>query len=876
MPPQIALLAKSPDSTCQKHETSTLLIIVVAMLVVAIGTGCGTSSGAKLPSTEQLQVSIPLAIAELGVAYNTVASVSGGEAPYSFAVVRGTLPPGTALNSRTGAISGVPRVTGYYGFLLEVSDSSKKSNTGNVHIVVATKLNRGSEPRIIIFPSSTTVASKNVEQFTANVIGTWKTGVVWSATAGSISSTGQFTAPSVTSETKVTVTASSASRNNLQATATVIVTPSSALTITTHSVADASAGTRYEEALSASGGISPYKWTVSSGMLPVGLQLSSAGAIAGTTESSGSFPFTAKVTDSSGSFTLRTLKLTVTATSPSGYDGPAELPRVLIPTAMSTTPAPGNTITVGTGENLQAALNNAVCGDTVQLQPGSTFTGVFTFPAKSCDDNHWIIVRSGAEDSALPAEGSRLTPCYAGVTSLPARPTYACPSSNNVLAKLVMPLVGSGPVVFASGANHYRLVGLELTRTANTGAVTALAAVVKGGTANNLILDRMWLHGTAQDETTRGVQLGGTRYFSVIDSFFTDFHCVAVTGACLDSQSISGGTGDHPMGPYKISGNFLEAAGENVLFGGGEATQVPSDIEISHNHMFKPLTWLRGQPGYVGGRDGHPFIVKNLFEVKNGVRILLDSNVMEYAWGGFSQVGPGIVLTPKNQGGMCSICQVTDVTIRYGMIRHTAAGMLIGNGPSDSGAIPMDGGRYSIHDIIFDDIDGTKYNGPDLFVQLSTGPGAPALHDVKIDHVTALPKSTSMLIGNVPSVNGQMKNLVVTNNILGAGTSPVWSTGTAGTANCAVHNSPLTTLNACFSTYSFAGNVIVSAPSRYPPSTWPAENHFASSASMIGFVNYSTGNYLLQTASPYLSVGTNGKNPGADVNAINAALAGSW
>lgn len=876
MPPQIALLAKSPDSTCQKHETSTLLIIVIAMLVAAMGTGCGTASGTKLPSTEQLRVSIQSPTAELDVPYNTVASVSGGEAPYSFAVVRGTLPPGTTLNSRTGAISGVPRVTGYYGFLLEVSDFSKNSNTGNVHIVVATKLNRGSEPRIIIFPSSTTVASKNVEQFTANVIGTWKTGVVWSATAGSISSTGQFTAPAVTSETKVTVTASSATRNNLQATATVIVTPSSALTITTHSVADASAGMRYEEGLSASGGISPYKWTVSSGTLPVGLQLSSAGAIAGTTESSGSFPFTAKVTDSAGSSTLRTLKLTVTATSPSGYDGPAELPRVLIPTAMATTPAPGNTITVRTGENLQVALNNAACGDTVQLQPGSTFTGVFTFPAKSCDDNHWIIVRSGADDSALPAEGSRLTPCYAGVNSLPARPTYACPSSNNVLAKLVMPLVGSGPVVFASGANHYRLVGLELTRTAGTGVVTALAAVVKGGTANNLILDRMWLHGTAQDETTRGVQLGGTRYFSVIDSFFTDFHCVAVTGACMDSQSISGGTGDNPMGPYKISGNFLEAAGENVLFGGGEATQVPSDIEVSHNHMFKPLTWLRGQPAYVGGRDGHPFIVKNLFEVKNGVRILLDSNVMEYTWGGFSQVGSAILLTPKNQGGMCNICQVTDVTIRYGMIRHTAGGMQIGNGPSDSGAIPMDGGRYSIHDIIFDDIDGAKYNGPDLFVQLSTGPGAPALHDVKIDHVTALPKSTSMLIGDVPSVNGQMKNLVVTNNILGAGTSPVWSTGTAGTANCAVHNSPLTTLTACFSAYTFAGNVIVSAPSRYPPSAWPTRNYFAPNATVVGFVNYNTGNYLLQPASPYTSVGTNGKNPGADVNAINAALAGSW
>ena len=125
MPPQIALLRQVPDSTCQKHETSTLLIIVIAMLVAAMGTGCGTASGTKLPSTEQLRVSIQSPTAELDVPYNTVASVSGGEAPYSFAVVRGTLPPGTTLNSRTGAISGVPRVTGYYGFLLEVSDFSK-------------------------------------------------------------------------------------------------------------------------------------------------------------------------------------------------------------------------------------------------------------------------------------------------------------------------------------------------------------------------------------------------------------------------------------------------------------------------------------------------------------------------------------------------------------------------------------------------------------------------------------------------------------------------------------------------------------------------------------------------------------------------------
>src|SRR6266446_5660527 len=101
---------------------------------------------------------------------------------------------------------------------------------------------------------------------------------------------------------------------------------------------------------------------------------------------------------------------------------------------MATTPAHGSTIIVNAGGDLKSALSSANCGDTIQLQAGATFTGAFTFPAKSCDDNHWIIVRTSAADSALPAEGSRLTPCYAGVSSLPGRPAFHCSSTKNVLA----------------------------------------------------------------------------------------------------------------------------------------------------------------------------------------------------------------------------------------------------------------------------------------------------------------------------------------------------------------------------------------------------------------------------------------------------------
>jgi hypothetical protein len=560
----------------------------------------------------------------------------------------------------------------------------------------------------------------------------------------------------------------------------------------------------------------------------------------------------------------------------SSSDGPAALPIVLISTAMANTPAPGITITVNSGGNLQAALNNARCGDTIHLQAGATFTGTFIFPNKNCDDSHWIIVRTSSDDSLLPAQGSRLTPCYAGVSSLPGRPAFNCSWTKNVLAKLVMNRgLASGPVVFAPGASHYRLIGLELTRVVGIGLVYALASPASGAVSSKIIYDRIWFHGTAHDETVRGIQLGGGTYVAVIDSFFTDFHCVAITGACTDAQAINGGINTHPMGPYKIVNNFLEASGENIMFGGGPATQTPADIEITHNHMFKPLTWMKGQPGFVGGVSGHPFVVKNLFELKNAKRVLLDSNIMENTWGGFTQVGFAIVLTPKADG-KCTICQVTDVTIRYNRISHMAAGMMLGNGLSDNGAVPLDGGRYSIHDVIFDDINGTKFNGPNVFAQVSTGPHCPVVHDVTINHITAFPKTTSFLIGDVLSTNPKMKNFVVTNSIVNAGQNPVWSTGTGGSLNCAVHNSPLITFNACFNGYLFSHNALLASPGSYPPSTWPAPNFFPTTESAVEFVVYGSGttaNYALQSTSPYKGAGTDGKDLGANVLAVNAAVA---
>lgn len=725
-------------------------------------------------------------------------------------------------------------------------------------------------PIISVSPTDAVIVSQGTEHFAATVIGTPNTGVAWSASEGTISSSGAFTAPKVNSNTLITVTATSLTHRRIKASTNVTVTPASRLAITTWSLPAVNTGVSYSSSLAATGGTSPYRWSLASGSLPGGIHLqSSTGALSGTTLLSGSYNFTARVTDSEGISSNHAFKLVVSSEAGNGYDGPAQLPLVYMQTAMSNTPAPGATIAVPAGGDLQSALNRANCGDTIALQAAATFTGVFTLPAKNCDDNHWIIVRSNADDSLLPAEGNRLNPCYAGVASLPGRPEFHCTNNTNVLAKLVMPRSGNGPIIFASGANHYRLIGLEITRTPGSGVVYSLSSTA--GTTNHLILDRVWIHGTAQDETKKGFLLAGASYAGIIDSFVTNIQCIAVSGACTDSSAVGGGI--DPVGPFKIVNNFLEAAGENILFGGGPSSITPADIEIRHNHMFKPLTWLKGQPGYVGGANGDPFIVKNLLEFKNARRVLVEGNVMENAWGGFSQNGYAVLLTPKNQAGsattnLCPKCLVTDVTIRYNLISHVGNGLQIANVLSDAHGGALDGQRYSIHDLVIDDIDPVKYKGTGHLAEIMSVAGTALLQNVAINHITAFPPSGAFSIGNTTGT--KIPNFIVNNSLITAGRYPIWSTG-GGAANCAYYDRPLTTLTTCFSPALFAHNAIIASPSAYPPSSWPVGNVFPAAVSAVQFVNYNGGiggDYHLLPSSPYKNAASDGKDLGADVDTM--------
>lgn len=730
---------------------------------------------------------------------------------------------------------------------------------------------------VSVSPTSIVLSTNQKQQFTATITGTAKTGVVWSSTTGSIDSNGLFTAPTSVNPATVIVTAVSQADSSRTASATVKLEGAPNYTrpnITTAGLAKGQVGQTYEQSLSVSGGLPPFTWKMSSGSVPNGLTLGQNGQISGVPNQAGTYSFTVTVTDAKNNSDQQSLSMSVS--SGGNFDGPAELPRVTMSTSMASTPATGKTITVSAGGDLQSALNSADCGDTITLQEGATFTGVFQFPQKSCDDSHWVIVRTSAPDSALPAEGQRISPCYAGVASLTGRPSYGCTNPQKILARLVLATQQDGPVEFNVGANHYRLVGLEITRAAGVPGGPTLITTPQSGTIDHIIIDRSWVHGTTNDDTRAGFYLSGSSYVGIIDSYFSDFHCTSETGACTDAHTICGGTRDNQDGVYQIEDNFLEASGEGLIFGGGPATTTPADITIRKNHFFKPWQWRQGNAGFVGGNSGNPFIVKNHLELKNAMRVLIEDNLMENVWGGFSQSGYGLLLTPLNQstgaGNVCPACQVSDITVRYVHISHGGGGMQLVTSIS-TGAPGLAGTRWSIHDVVMDDIN-SSYAGPGVLFEVQNGWPVNPINNVVINHVTGFPDSAAggiISTGN-DVTNPEMGPFTFTNSIVSSGRYPVWNALPPG--SCADSDVPITIFNSCFTTSTFNHNAMIATPSAFPVSKWPSGNYFPASTANVGFVSYGTGNYQLESNSPYANKGSDGLNLGADIAGLNDALSG--
>jgi hypothetical protein len=560
-------------------------------------------------------------------------------------------------------------------------------------------------------------------------------------------------------------------------------------------------------------------------------------------------------------------------------DGVAELPQACYYTALDGTPSPGKQIHVAPKSDLAEVIDGAKCGDTLLLPAGASFD-VKVLPSKKCDDQHYLTVRTDTPDSKLPPEGTRISPAWGGVASLPGRPPFAQPSGGP--AKLLATLVVRRPDG-ASVGDHIRFIGIEWT----TPPDAYIYRIVAADHGDHVIFDRNWVHPADGAEVGHGIGMtDGVHMIAVINSYINGLNCIAGVGKCTDATALGGGRGDEPIFTLKIYNNFLEAAGECILFGGSAATIVPADIEIRRNHLFRPMLWRQGAPGYTPTASGHPYIVKNHFELKNATRVLFEANLLENSWGGFSQNGSAILLTPRNQYArrtgafLCPLCQVTDVTIRYVYISHAGAGIQMATArdtPDGPGQPALAGTRWSIHDVVIDDLSKKYKGGGTPFLIMNTWPKNP-LNTITINHVTSFsdPQGHLMVVGS-PQGSAPMYGLVFTNNIAMTGRFPVWDAIGGSGSSCAHDNVPVTSISNCFTTFTFSNNALVEAPPQFPPSKWPVNNMFPGSAKDVRFVSYNNGdggNYELQPNSPFKNKGTDGKDLGADIVGLNAALAG--
>lgn len=495
----------------------------------------------------------------------------------------------------------------------------------------------------------------------------------------------------------------------------------------------------------------------------------------------------------------------LTVTDPSGLRSVSNQAITPPPTPVDTTPAPTcttcKTTLVTSGGNLQGALNSALPGDSVALDSGAVFTGNYVLPKHAAGLPIVLVARG-----TLPPPGTRRTAAF-----LTAR--IQTPNNQPALST-------------ALGACGWRVVGVELgmdpmiPATQINGAIVALgdgAQTTAADVACDLELDRVLVRAGPTQMTRRCVALNSAST-TIRESSLLECHAQG-----FDAQAIGGWNGP---GPYLIENNQLEGSGENIMFGGAVPSlpgNVPSDITIRGNYLYKPAAW----------RTTWTASVKNLFELKAARRVLLEGNVMRGSWVD-AQNGFAITLnassTSQTGTGGCTWCIVDSVVIRGNWIDSVESGINFAPQPQAS-AKALGTHRITVVGNLITTVASRAFQ----FL--------PGVDSIIVDRNTAVVSNATTGIGFNFSENPPVPRVgfVFTNNLAGGGRYPIQSPLT----------SPATAWTA-FGLYAPSGTV-------------------TGNAVVCGTLNLGTpvpGNRCVTSATDPLALGA-----GVDVAALKRALA---
>jgi hypothetical protein len=396
---------------------------------------------------------------------------------------------------------------------------------------------------------------------------------------------------------------------------------------------------------------------------------------------------------------------------------------VLLSIACMSQPAYAAEILVNAGENLQAAINASACGDTIKLEDGAVWQGYITLPERSGCAEYTTITRQGTVPDAYDviagcyqkgptfvAEQAKRASCRAAIIA-----QYETNAPVLLGPTTVEACVTGGVHVFIPwNSDYWKFVGIEIEEQSTSVGCPVYVSVsiglrvsdltnatVVGDLPHHIIFDRVSCHGNPTGDYVRCILANGND-IEVINSVFYEIH----SNAGGDSQAFMSYNSE---GRHVIRNNYIEAAGENLLWGGADPVitdLLPTDITVEDNFLTKDWTWwaycdrLNTQYGYACTPGPTSWMSKNNLECKICVDLTFHGNIIENSWQQ-DQPGPLVLFQSVAQQGPCAWCVVEGVTGYGNVIRHGGVGINIAGASVFNGGSDMGGDMYFHDNLIY-------------------------------------------------------------------------------------------------------------------------------------------------------------------------------
>lgn len=516
-----------------------------------------------------------------------------------------------------------------------------------------------------------------------------------------------------------------------------------------------------------------------------------------------------------------------------------------------------------------AALTAALAGlsgktdPIIQLDVGTTYTGAFLVPTKVWTGT--LVIRSGTL-SGIPSgidggSSTRVSSSHASsMAQIRTNSTTPCLSVN------------------ADGDDLW-VEGVEInTVTNNTHGILAghtnngVNTVAKIPERVAFVHNYIHLDATLTPTTSVKGLFNETEYSLVADNYISGWRAV---GAEAGAYQVTGYT----LGPQDVVNNYLEGAGENIFFGGGDTvlggTETwPADIYVARNHIYTPSAWFTSWQR------------KNPFEIKKGERYTVTANIIDGSWGD-DGAGPGlgaqdghaITIKNTNQSGGNTNQKSQDITFRYNLIRNCGGFASLLTAENATLTFPLS--RVELRDNLAYDLNSTTYfltDGQPGFFEVVGSTFATGATGLRILHNTCsfarAPKKCIHAGADSGPANWPIWDLIVVqDNIMGhrGNGNPCGLMGDSSAEGTASITGRWTNYTFSFNLFHTTGGT----PSSPTMGNYPTGNWFETAESGVGFTSVAGDDYSIADGTTYGRKGSraasddstypSGKALGADV-----------